>query len=254
MEGGEALAESLAAALLPAVGRDAQARAAIRAAREGAMDAVDLEMKLRELARDDPLLGTTLLEEMLAERRPDLALKLAQVLATLLDDEALRGAAVRSLRDAPPEARAVGLMALLGRGEREALDLAASSFVGDAPEARATAGFLLNNAPGSLPPGVRARAEIAARAALDDESAPGRVREEAVTLLGRPGASDADVDRIERALRSPDPNVRGRAVRALFDAEVPIARTRALLEQVAADPTTPEPLREAIRLRLAAAR
>src|SRR5206468_2563853 len=127
-----------------------------------------------------------------------IAHQLAHALAGLLDDAPLRDAAVAALRDGGAERREVGLMALLGRGEANAVALASSSFVGDPPAARATAAWLLNNLPDGGERSLSAEVLDAARAALADPAAGERVREEATGLLGRPGASDADLALLER--------------------------------------------------------
>ncbi len=164
IEDGGAIAGEFARALLPVVAKQNAVRAAVAEARAGTLHPVDLEARLREIARGDPLAGTAILEELIAERSPEIALKLAQTLGELLDDQGLRRATVDALAAAPPEAREVGLLALLGRGEPEAAALAARSFLNDPPGARATAAFLLNQTPaaraGEPPPRLLNRREI----------------------------------------------------------------------------------------------
>jgi hypothetical protein len=249
------VARGLVGAALTHLSREGSIRDAIASAREGRLSPVDLGLRLHDLASGHPEAGGILLDALLAERNPEIALKLAQALAGLLDDERLRRATIEALRAAPPEARATGLLALLGRGESDALDLAGSSFVSDAPEARGTAGFLLNNAPGPLPEAVAGPAREAARAALAARESPERVREESLGLLGRPGAGEADIALIERALlEAPEAAVRARALAALVATEAPAARIRPPIERLAEDPSAPEPLRQAARAWLATAR
>ncbi|GIW72984.1 MAG: hypothetical protein KatS3mg102_2526 [Planctomycetota bacterium] len=248
-------AAEIVRALLPVIARHNRIEQALAEARGGRLDPVDLESRLRELVRDDPLAGTALLEALLAERDQALALKLAQVLGGLLDDPALRAATVRELAAAPARVREVGLLALLGRGEPEVSALLQEAFLHDPPQARATAAFVLNHAPAAGGRRLPVQVLEAARAALRDPlGTPARLREEALGLLGRPGATEEDLWLLEQALlQGPEPTVKGRAFRALIATGVPIGRIRGTLERALRDPALPEAIREAIRATLLAA-
>jgi hypothetical protein len=186
-------------------------------------------------ARVEP--GRALLDALVHERSPQAALKLARELARKEDDPALLGETVAALRDAP-EARQVGLLALLGRGDRSALQLAADTLAGrgDA-ETRATAAFVLHNAPVDALPD---QAYAAAREALRDRSAGARLREEAATLLGRPDAPASDVGLLEQVALDDAPAVSMRALAALDFAADP--RMGDLCDRIAADSAAPDRL------------
>src|SRR5262249_42114014 len=131
------------------------------------------------------------------------------------------------------------------------LALEAKSFDSDSPDARATAGFLLNQAWEGLSPDQAAHAQDTARAALADAGSSSRLREESLGMLGHPGASDRDVGLIENALLgSPEEAVRGRALHALVESGAPAARMKPVLERALADPRTSEPLQRAIKAQL----
>ncbi len=218
------------------------AEAAIADARAGKIDAVELGNRLRAAIANHPELGHGLLKEMVAERSPALAMQMAQALATLLDDPTLRQETVDALRAGGPEARAVGLMALMGRGEPEALDLAAESFSQDSGDARATAAFVLNNAPGGVTGEVADEALAAARSALNDPNADAHLREEAATMLGRQDASAADVQLLDGLVFSGDQSVRARALAALEASSADRGHVMATFNRVANDPSSPEQL------------
>ena len=200
------VAVALPAALSNVAARAARSRSvedAVDEARAGHIDPVELSRRLRAAGVAD---GPALLRALVEEKEPAIALQLAQALGGLLDDPPLRAQTVAALRSAP--SREVGLLALLGRGEPDALALAADTLVEGSPEARATAAFVLNNAP--VPPPDRAL--TAARAALADAQSGARLREEAATLLGR---SPGDEKLLEGALFQAEPAVRMRALAAL---------------------------------------
>jgi hypothetical protein len=251
LAGGDAAARALAEALLPSIGRRGAVDAAVAAARRGELDPVALGVKLHAAADGRPDGGEAILAALVAERDPALALQEAHALAECLGDDALRAEAVKALRDADPAARATGLLALIGRGDADCVGLAASSFAADAPDARGTAGFLLNQVPGGLDASTAAAAGETARAALSDATSPERVREESCGLLGHDGASDADVALLERALADPSVAVRGRAFLALTQTGVDAARLRPSVEACLASDGTPEEMKRAIRAWLA---
>lgn len=201
---------------------------AVAEARLAHIDPVELGQRLRT-SRD----GRAMLDALVDERDPAIALKLAQALGGMLDDGALRAQAIDALRTA--RSREVSLLALLGRGEPDAVQLEADTLASGSSEERATAAFLLNNAP-SAPP----RSAIdAARAALQDPQAGARLREESATLLGKAG----DVDALREALfgKEAEPAVRMRALAALDMAGDDIG---ADCDRLAADPNTPPRLAE----------
>jgi hypothetical protein len=252
IEGGEEIARALAFAATPRLAAAGAVREAVRAAREGRIDPVAFGIRLDALAGAGPAAGEAILEALLSERDPAIGLKLAQGLAPHLEDGALRRATIDALRAAEPAARATGLLALLGRGEPEAIAFEADCFVSDAPEARATAGFLLNQAPAGAAPAARERVLEAARAALRDPSSPARLREESAGILGRPDAEPGDLALLERTLlEAAEAGVRGRAFLALTAAGVSAARVRPVLEEALLR-GQPEPLEQAIRAYLAA--
>ncbi len=229
----------------------AKVKAAVSDARAKRLAPGDLGTRLHDVVGNGAAGGAAVLAELRDERDPAIALKLAQALAATLDDPTLRAQTVEVLEKAPPAARAVGLLALLGRRDPEVVAFAARSFTNDDPEARATAGFLLEQTFDALD-GPRASAVLeAARKALADPRSPERLREEALGLIGRAGAPASDVGLLERALlEDPSVAVRGRAFQGLALAGDP-ARIRIVLERALADERNPEELRQAIRSQLA---
>jgi hypothetical protein len=245
-------AAALSQALAGTLGRSTTADRAIAEARAGRIDPVELGQRLRASSAGHPELGPGLLAELGRERNPPLAMAIAQSLASLEEDERLRQETVDVLRQTP-SARAVGMMALLGRGEREVVELASDSFVHDGPEARATAGFLLNNLAEPLDDAEEVLQ--AARRALEDPNTPARVREEAATLLGRKDASGADIALLERLVLDPsgaEVAVRARALAALDQTGLEISQLRSIFGRVARDTASPYPLAQMASAWLAA--
>lgn len=249
--------EALALAARAHVAREGAIRAAVLAARAGEIDPVDLGLRLHEIGGSALDAGPALLALLVEEPDPAIAFKLAQALAALQDDAPIRRATVEALRRAEPGTRAVGLLALLGRTEPEAVALAAECFVGDVPAARGTAGFLLNQVPEALPAPLAATVRETARAALADPAAaaPDRVREEAAGLLGRPGAPEVDVALLERTmLDAPERTVRGRAFVALVETGAGFDRIGPACARVLSDESAPPELRAAARAYLTSGR
>src|SRR5204862_2901094 len=119
IEGGEDLARALAEAALPRIAQGGAVAEALRAARAGEIDAVDLGLRLHDAVEGRPEVAAALVPELAAERRGDIALKIAQTLAAVEADDELRRATIEALSRSA-EAREVGLLALLRRGERPA--------------------------------------------------------------------------------------------------------------------------------------
>lgn len=191
--------------------------------------------------------GDALLHALLEERSPEIALQLARALAELQDDDGLRTRTVASLRAAPESARTVGLLALLGREEPDALALATDTLVNSRDaETRATAAFVLGNV--TAPP---ERALAAARAVLQDSQEGARLREEAATLLGQEGAPREDLALLERLALLAEPAVRMRALAALDAAG---GNLRSVCERIVADSAAPERLVQMAHAWLAAPR
>lgn len=214
---------------------------AVADARAGRIDPVELGLRLRATG---PGSGAVLLRELEKERSPALLLQLALALGARLDDPALLADTVRSLRAGSDELRAVGLLALLGRDAPDALRLAADTLASGSPDARATAAFLLNNAPAALSGDTAERALAAARKALSEPDSGARLREEAATLLGRPPATAADLALLERTVFTGEPAVRMRALAALEAAGANGALLRDIFDRAAHDATAPERLVE----------
>ena len=250
------LAPTLAAAIAEgALGHLAGQREvadAIAEARAGRLEPVAFGLRLAEAVRAQPGAARPVLDALLEERSPELGLQLARALALGLDDPGLRRDTVEGLRAAPPAARATGLLALLGRPEKDVLDLSVAAFLDDATDARAAAGFVLGQRPGGVPEPEGERVRGAARAALGSRDAPPRLREASLGLLGRPGASETDLGLLETAsLDGRDPAVRSQALAALVATDAPASRLGPTLERVAADAAAPEALRKVARAYLA---
>ncbi len=237
---------ALGAALAARVGRASLIDQALDDARAGRADPVELGRRLRAATAGHPELGSAVLRALAAERSPAVALQLAQVLGTLEDDATLRAETVATLRAGSSESRSTGLIALLGRGEPEVLQLAAATLGADpSAEARASAAFLLNNAPGELPAAaLRDALEAARRALSGDDPAGTRLREESATLLGRPAATTADLALLEQCVFHGEPALRMRALAALEQTGEDRALLRSTFDRVAADPAAPERLVE----------
>ena len=234
-------AEAAFTALGAHLGRAAAASQALAEARAGRLGAADLRRRLREESAGHPELGSGLLRELAAERTPGIALALAQALAGLQDDDRVRRETVEVLT-AAPEAREVGLLALQGRDDLQALRLAADTLAKGTPEARATAAFVLNRAPAPPPEDALA----SAREALSDPRSGARLREEAATLLGRPGALPGDLALLERLVFEGEPAVQMRALAAI-DVGGGADRLPAIVDRVLRERGAPERLLEMAR-------
>jgi hypothetical protein len=229
--------------------RAGAAEAAIADARAGRIDAIALGLRLHDAVLNHPELGHGLLLEMIAEKSPQLTMQMAHALAGLEDDATLRQQTVDALRAAPSSARAVGMMALLGRTEPECVDLEAESFARDPDDARATAAFLLNNSGGMGP--FADQAVATARDALANPDADARVREEATTMLGRQDATPADVATLERLTSDASPAVQARALAALEASNADRSQVLAAFNRVANDPTAAEIVQQMAKAYLA---
>src|SRR5260221_2026899 len=238
---------TMGAALEAQMGRTAGTAGAISEARAGRIDAVELGRRLHETTAGHAEQGGMLLGALVEERSPAVALQLAHSLAGLENDSTLRAQTVAALREGPAAAREVGLLSLLGRGEPEALQLAADTLQSGTPFARATAAFVLNNAPLPLNGDVADRTLATAREALTDSTADTRLREESTTLLGQPGAPEQDVALLERTILGGEPAVRMRALAALEATGVSMARMQAACDRVLRDSSAPERLLEMAR-------
>jgi len=246
-------ADALTAPVLERIRAAAEIKAILADMTAGRLDPLDGGRKLEEALRGRADLAHPVIGALAGEKKPEVAFPLARALGVAQDDPDVRAATIDALKGAAPEARAVGLLALLGRGEPEALSLATACYLDDVPEARATAAFLLNNAPRGLPEADATRVRDAARAALSTRGTAPRVREESLGLLGREGAPEADLGLLERALLEPgDTAVRSRALASLFATNASGPRLRPTLERAMADPALPAQVREAARLYLLA--
>jgi len=186
--------------------------------------------------------GAALLQALLQERSPQNALQIARALAAHEGDDALRAQTIAALR-AAPEARSVGLLALMGRADRDALQLAADTLASHGnPEAGATAAFVLDNAHADALPD---EAYAAARQALRDHWDGARLREETATLLGRPDAPAEDLSLLEQVALAEAPAVRMRALAALDVAGDPMLGE--VCDRISRDPAAPDRLVEMAR-------
>jgi hypothetical protein len=171
----------------------------------------DLLVALEHHLRAHPGDSERLIEIMRREADGGVFFVMARALGRTLNDDRARASTLRLLRDVEPKRRADGLVALMGRRERDVVELLVGVLESDpSDDARARAASLLAYVFDDLEPADVERAQWVARATLSRPEEQGRRIVAAAEILGRAGATPEDLDLLKaELLRTNDPDVLG---------------------------------------------
>jgi HEAT repeat protein len=207
-------------------------------------DPVALGMALVELLRKDASLADPLLRRFPLETDEKVLFQMARVLNRFQTPDRVKRT-VEALRTASPEARAMGLHALLGRQEPEAIGYAAECYLNDPdPGVQARAAFTLREVVDRCPREVIDRALEAVRSV----STTDRVKVESLDLLGAKPLTALEERAVEAAFHSSaSAEVKNAALRSLVSGCGDRDLLRTLMAAVVADPQLPAEMRETTR-------